>query len=50
MMIMRPPQQRQEWFAVCGSAALGLLALMASTGMIGGATVTVYEMVEGSLP
>src|SRR6516162_3536448 len=37
MMIMRPPQQGQR-FVVCGSAALGLIALMASTGMIGGAS------------
>jgi hypothetical protein len=36
MMIMQPPQQGQEWLAVCGSAALALLALMASTGMTGG--------------
>jgi len=36
MMIMRPLQQGQECFAVCGSAALALIALMASTGMIGG--------------
>ena len=34
MMTMRPPQQGQR-FVVCGSAALGLIALMASTGMIG---------------
>jgi ABC transporter substrate binding protein len=36
MVIMRPPQQGQECFGLCGSAALGLIALMASTGMIGG--------------
>jgi hypothetical protein len=32
MMIMRPPQQGQR-FVVCGSAALRLIALMASTGI-----------------
>jgi hypothetical protein len=41
MMTMRPPQHGQR-FVVCGSAAwglsaaLGLIALMASTGIIGG--------------
>jgi putative ABC transport system substrate-binding protein len=37
MMTMRPPQQGQR-FVVCGSGsvALGLIALMASTGIIGG--------------
>jgi hypothetical protein len=37
MMIMRPPQPGQEQFAVCGSAAVALIALMAATGIIGGA-------------
>jgi hypothetical protein len=40
MMIMRPPQQGQERFAVCGAAALVLIALMALTGMIGGASIS----------
>ena len=35
MMSIRPPQHGQR-FVVCGSAALGLIALMASTGIIGG--------------
>jgi hypothetical protein len=32
MMTIRPPQHEQR-FVVCGSAALGLIALMASTGI-----------------
>ncbi len=35
MMIMRPPQQGQGCFGVCGSLALVLAALMASIGSIG---------------
>jgi hypothetical protein len=35
MMIMRPPQQGQGCFGVCGSLASVLAALMASIGSIG---------------
>jgi hypothetical protein len=36
MMIMRPLQQGQECCGFSRSAGWGLMALMASTGMIGG--------------
>ena len=50
MMIMRPPQQGQECFSVSNSAALVVIALMASTGIIGGMSSCPLLLDFGAMP